>query len=412
MAFSTVQLGRLALTELPQNQATEQLSAQTLASTGRLLHVTGQEAYPLSTAAQMAALHDDLQGMVAGSYMIPVTFGDKSDRNGFYTVYSAQSGLKNWNGSKITDDWQVDLQRIGSPLEIDFESRLTGPNVVNNSFSLSATAVNWNSPPANAYAFYSGQIASTLTRACSDGPSQLVYFISAGNPPTSVRWGCGVADYGNGRARFLDSAGLERSGINFSVTNVASWTLTNGLVRVQPGSSGNTLDVACWAGGAWQTKAWDLSYTGGNMSGWQSANVLRNDYEMTILRLIKDGVGFRVQIDLTLRRGSRFVEIYINVGSPSTISVLRHTAEAGTSATGTVTATSNDAAGNKYTVGSAHTFTANTTTGGLSLAGTSTLDCYIGAVVGGSGATSGDLAADLLNQYAGRRGETVQAVRR
>ena len=42
---------------------------------------------------------------------------------------------------------------------------------------------------------------------------------------------------------------------------------------------------ACWAGGAWQNKLWDLFSTSNNLSGWSSASVLRNDYEMVIVRL-------------------------------------------------------------------------------------------------------------------------------
>jgi hypothetical protein len=409
MALSTVQLGRLALKELPQNQAGEQSSALAMSSSGRLLHIVGQEAYPLSTVAQMSALHDDLQGLVAGSYLIPVSFGDKADRNGYYTVYAAQSGLQNWTGEAITDDWAVDLQRVGSQLEVDLESRVTGPQTVSNSFAL--TGVLWNSPPAGHFGFWSGATApSAVSRASADGVNQLVW---TGLPLQSTyRWGCAVASYGNGRARFLDDNGIERSGIDFSIGNTALWTLSNGLVRVQPGTSGNVLDVSCWSAGAWQVKAWDLLAGATALSSWSSVSVLRNDYEVVIVRLLKDGAPGRTLIDLTLRRGSRFVEIYINAQIAATLKVVRHSAEAGTSATGTVTATANDAAGNRYTVGSAHGFTADTANGGLSLAATTTLDAYVGAVVGGGGAASGDAAADLLAQYAGRRGEYVQAVRR
>jgi hypothetical protein len=410
MAFSTVQLGRLALTELPQRPATEQSSAMTLDTTGRLLHVAGQEAYPLSTTARMAALHDDLQGLVKGGYLVPVTFGDKSDRNGFYTVYSAQSGLQNWNGETITDDWAVDLQRVGTDLEIDFESRLTGPTTVNTTLAL--TGAQWNSPPSGHYAFYGLGSSPSITRACSDGPAQTVYIPGGlASPPTAVRWGCPVGSYGNGRTRFLDSSGLERSGIDFSVGSVTSWTLTNGMVRVQPGATGAMLDIACWSGGAWQTKGWDLSLNAVALSGWSSVNVLRNDYETVIVRLVKDASG-RVLIDLTLRRGSRFVEVYVTTPASATIKAVRHTTEAGTAGTGTVTATANDAAGNQYTLGSAHTTTADTTNGGLSSTGSATADFYIGAVVGGTGSGALDNSSSLMQQYLGRRGEYVQAVRR
>jgi len=409
MAFSTVQIGRLSLTELPQNTATEQSSGQSLASSGQILHVTGQEAYPIFPLARMSALHDDLQGLVAAQTLLPVLFGDKTDRNGYYILSGAQSALRNWTGEAVTDDWQADLRRVGSQLEIDLESRVTGPQSVNNSFGL--TGILWNSPPGGHYAFWSGATApASISRSCADGPAQRTYLSLP--LQNTYRWGCPVASYANGRARFADDNAIERSGTGFSLGNPASWTLSNGLVRVQPGTSGNTLDVACWSSGAWQVKAWDLLSGGASLAGWSSAGLLRNDYEAVVLRLLKDNAPGRTLIDLTLRRGARFVEVYINAETAAALKAVRHSAETGSAATGVVSASANDAAGNQYCVGSAHTFTADTVNGGLSVASSTTLDVWIGAAVGGSGAVGGDTPGDLVAQYVGRRGEYVQAVRR
>lgn len=412
---STIKLGRLTLTEMPflagqDNPATE--SGSQISPYGRLLRVAGQEGYPASfTAGQLSALHDDLQGLVQAQSVIPVTFTDKSDRNAFYVVYSASNALQNWSGNElIKDGWVIDLQRVGTDHEVDFESRLTGPNTVNTTTGLTGTQ--WNSPPAGHYAFSGWGAYSVFTRACADGPAQTLYTDSFANPPTTARWGCSLSNYPNGRARFLDQNGLERSGIQFG-PSLTSWTLSNGLVQVQPGSGGNTIDVACWSGSAWHNKQWDLTYSGTNLSGWSSANLLRNDYEQVTLRLVRD-LSERILIDLTLRRGSRFLEVYIQQDlATGTFKVVRHTAEAGTSGTGTLTASVNDTNGDQYTIGSAHTVTADTTNGGLSsAAGVTSFDCYIGAVVGGTGAASIDNASSLMTQYLGRRGEYVQAVRR
>jgi hypothetical protein len=64
-----------------------------------------------------------------------------------------------------------------------------------------------------------------------------------------------------------------------------------------------------------------------------------------------------------------------------------------------VVATSNDAQGNKVVVGSARSFTGMTSQGGLNKAAAVKLDFYIGAVVGGSGAPSGDAASTLNAHY-------------
>jgi hypothetical protein len=413
---STIKLGRLTLTEMPfvngnqENPATESGSQQS--PYGRLMHVAGQEGYPVAaTTGQLSALHDDIQGLVQAQSVIPVMFTDKSDRNAYYVVYSASNALENFSGGEgVKDTWAIDLQRVGTSLEVDFESRMTGPTTVNTSLGLTGTQA--VSPPGGAYAFSSASGWATISRASADGTAQTVYTQSFANPPTSVRWGCPISSYANGRCRFIDQNGFERSGIQFGPSQ-GSWTISNGLVQVQPGSGGNTIDVACWSGSAWHNKLWDITLSGVNLSGWSSANLLRNDYEALTLRLVKDN-SERVLIDLTLRRGSRVVEIYVQQDlAAGTFKVVRHNAEAGTSGTGTLTATANDANGDQYTIGSAHATTADTVNGGLSAAaGLTAADFYIGAVVGGTGAPVLDRAAELMLEYLGRRGEQVVAVRR
>lgn len=394
MSYSKIQIGRLSLTELPQNGGVETVSQGAQQPPQRLLRIIGQEGFPINgTQASLAALHDDIQGLATGYYLVPVTFGDKSDRNAYYRVYAAQNTELDWSANEaVSDSWQIDLERVGSELEIDLESRLTGPATVNNSFSW-ASSESLFSPPSGAYALNPG--ASPITRPCADGPDQSVYV--ALGAPNSARWGCSLANYGNGRCRFLDDQGIERSGINFSPASLTTWTMSNGIVQVTPGTAGNTLTVQHWsgapaAGGArsWQNRGWDLTNAGTQLSGWSSVNLLRNDYEMLVVRLVKDVPSQgRVLIDLTLRRGSRFVEVYIASGFSSTWKLVRHNSEAGTLGglgNAALTANVDNSAGNQYTIGSAHTFTADTTNGGISATGT-TFDAYIGAVV----------ATDVLN---------------
>jgi hypothetical protein len=405
VTFSTIQLGRLALTELPQNPATEALSSLTMATSGRLLHLIGQEFLQTSSIAKLAAMQDDLEGGVAYGALIPVTFGDKVDRNGYYLLYGATNSLANWNNETIVNDWTADIQYVGRDTEVDLESRVSGPLTVQNSFSL--TGVTWNAPPIGHYGFWSGSTTpSLISRTGADGVVKVWDGLALQN---TYRWGCPVGSYAGGRARIL-SSGIERSGVNVVLTQGA-WEVQNSLVRVRPLPGGGVIEVASYSGGAFQPKAWDVQIGGVSLGAMDSATVLRNDYECAVIRLLRDTNPGRVTVDLTIRRGSRFVELYVQTAVGAIIKVVRATAEAGTSATGTVTATSNDSAGNRYTVGSAHAFTADTTNGGISLAATA-MDAYIGCVIGGSGAATGDAAADLLAQYAGRRSEYVQAVRR
>jgi hypothetical protein len=77
-----------------------------------------------------------------------------------------------------------------------------------------------------------------------------------------------------------------------------------------------------------------------------------------------------------------------------------------------VIASSNDADGNKYVVGSSKSFTADTAIGGVSKASVTALDAFVGVVAGGTGAVTGDQAANLFAQYLGSSTEVVAAVRR
>jgi hypothetical protein len=134
---------------------------------------------------------------------------------------------------------------------------------------------------------------------------------------------------------------------------------------------------------------------------------------MCIMRLVKGLSPGRASLDLTLRRGSRFVEGYLQTGTSATLAAYRSTLETNTSfaASGYVTATGDDADGNRFAVGSARTFTAHTN-GGVIKSSATSLDFWIGVEAGGGSAVSGDAATDLRSQYVACLPEAVYGVRR
>lgn len=401
--FGTVKVGRLVLREALA-VASESVNSQT---GNRQLTITGQEAKPDLTVAQLAQIQDDVQNMIDS--MVPVVFTNKSDRSGYYQVTDSSADLMNWTGEVITCAWKLTMDRLGSDTEVDVESRLSGATARNNSFA--ATGERWHAPPIGHYGYWSGSTQpSVVTRTGADGPMTVYRGLSATVNP---RYGCAVGSYLAGRVRFSDANSAERSGVNFTVA-ATGWTLSNALVQVTAASAGSgVLTVSAYTGGAMQAKAWDLLSGGVSLGVPAGATVLRNDPEAVTLRLLwTQATPGRVSADLVLRRGSRFVELYVQGEFSSTLKLVRTTAEAGTSGTGYVAATANDAAGNRYIVGSALTFTADTTLGGLSLASTTALDAFIGVVAGGGAAVAGDQAADLYAQYLGAPSESTQAVRR
>lgn len=428
--FGTVQIGRLTLREALA--VASELGSMT-STPMRTMKLTGQEAVPLLTTAQLAAVQDDLPGLIGP--LLPVTFTNKADRNGYWMVTDVQSDLMNWNGELVTATWQMTMTRIGTDTEVDLESRLTGSKTRVNSFS--ATGERTHCPPVGHYGYYSGATTPTvLVRTGSEGAMQVYRGLDT---TTNPRWGCHVETYLLGRARFLDSNDIERSGISYSVRSspaaltpsttletsttllpesgaATHWTLHNTLVKVTPisptSSSSGVLTVSAWTSGGWQDKTWDIQIGGASIGAPDTVTVLRNEPEIVVVRLLHAMQPGRATIDLTLRRGSRFVEIYVQAETSTSLAVVRPTLEAGTSGTGYVSASSDDGAGNRYLIGSAKTFTADTAHGGVSVTNATALDCFVGAVVGGHSAQAGDDAASLFNAYLGQPAELIQAVRR
>ena len=423
--FGTVTIGRLTLREALKS------ATETSGASGRQLKIVGQEAVPLLTPEQLAAVQDDLIGML-GTF-VPVTFTNKSDRNGYWYVTDASYDVMNWNGEVVTVDWQLTLDRGGTDTEIDIESRLSGSLARQNVWG--ATGVRNHVPPIGHYAYFSGATQpDTLVRTGSDG-AMLVYR----NVPTDVnpRWGCPVSAYMGGRVRFLDSHDIERSGVTFSVrptnppvvpattltpatTLVTSsgaadhWTLTNGLVKITPAPAGSgTLIISAYTGGDWHDKYWDVLLGGVSVGTPDTVSVLRNEPEIVVVRLLRTAAPGRSTIDLTLRRGFRIVEIYVQNSYSTTMKLAAFTPEAGNaSSSGYLRATSNDGDGNRYVVGSASTFTTDTVNGSISATSVVGFDAFIGVEAGGLSALAGDQAADLFSSYLGAPAETIQAVRR
>lgn len=404
MSWGTVTLGRLTVRETVE--AADKVNASTLV---RTLVLTGQESYPpLGTMAELEQRREDIMGLQG--LMIPVRFTDKPNLDGYYQVTDTGASETNWQGEVAWVNWNVSLELVGPANAVDLEDRLTAAGRVNDH---GQTGTSWHAPAVGAYGYWTGAAspAGTVSRAGTDG-TVLVYL---GLPAaTNPRWGASLANYPGGRVRFTLN-GFERTGTNLVVSGSA-WSLGNSLVRVTPAASA-TLSVDTWDSGAWAAKPWNVSVAGsGAALGVPDAvTVLRNDYELSTVRLVWDRAsGGRAVLDLTLRRGARTVEGYLQTGAANTLAVYLGTASAGTSpaSAGYVTATANDADGNRYVAVSARSFTALTVQGGLQKAATRTLDFALGVAFNGSAAQAGDTAANLVSQYLMAMADTTTGVKR
>lgn len=415
--FGVINLGRFPLVEFPTQAATDASSAPSSTSpTGRVLKLAGQESVPSATeigtsTAMLEAWRSDMAGLVHA--FVPVTFTDKTGLNGYYVVTDSSADLQNWENEQQTLTWTIDLNRVGTDFEIDLESRLTG-TTRNNSFALSGTR--WHSPSIGHYSYYSapGNSPSVVNRVGADG-THVVYLGLPSTLTTIPRWGCAVGNYMTGRVIFQDANNIERSGILFNVGNATSWTLSNGLLKVVPVPSGSgviRLQTYNSPAGYAAAKTWDLRYNNTSLGPPQGVSLLRNEPEIVVLRMVFTyQTVTRITCDLTLRRGARHVEVFLQAQTSGQFKIVRASAEVGSSATGYVYASSADSAGDKYVVGSALSTTADLVNGGISSSASVVyMDAMIGAQVNTSAA--GDLVGDLYSQYLATPSELVQGVRR
>lgn len=396
--WGSIQLGRTLLRET---------FVATESGGDRGLDLDGQESAPPLTRVVLTATHDNINAMEVDS-PAAVTFTDKPERNGYYQVKSTSSTLTEYRTEVVTADWKASLSRLGSVGEVDLQSRLTGV-VRLNDFSL--TGERWHAPPISHFGYYTGATSpSTMTRTGADGAMTVYRSVPASVSP---RWGCDPLNYLKGRVRVTDTvAGLETEGTGRALP-ASGWALSNGLVNVTPSASAGVIDVQAYTGGAWHSKLWNITLAGANVAAWDSASILRNDLEHSVIRLAASRSPGRATLDLALRRGGRTVEGYLQSGSSATLAVYLRTLETNTSAaaSGYVVATGNDADSNRFAAGSARTFTAHAN-GGVSKAAATALDFWCGVVAGGGSAVSGDAATDLRNQYVGSLAEATYAVRR
>jgi hypothetical protein len=403
MSWGTITVGRLTLRETVL--ADDRVHALTDA---RTLVIQGQESTPpLTTVAELNQRREDIMGLK--DLLVPVRFTDKPNLDGYYRVSDVGAGQTNWQGEVAWVDWNLSLELIGPANAVDLEDRLTAAGRVND-FGLTGTS--WHAPAASAYGYWlgSGTASGTVSRVGTDG-TVTVYL---GLPSdTNPRWGSTLANYGAGRCRFILDT-WERTGTNLTVAGSA-WSLDNSLVRVTP-SAAATISVDTWDSGAWATKAWNVSVAGSGafLAAPDAVTVLRNDYELATVRLVWDRAPGRAVLDLTVRRGSRLVEGYLQTGAANTLAVYLDTVEAATSPASSayVTATSSDAAGNRFIVTSARSFTALTVQGGLQKTSTRTLDFGLGVVFNGASAATGDAATDLRSQYLMAMADTTEGVKR
>lgn len=400
--YGEIKVGRVYLVE-------KEVAKET--SDGKLT-VAGQESSPPTTLAMVTWLQGQIAGMGEGR-LVPVTFRDKAERNGYYTVTQTSSDLTDYQSEVATCDWTIDLQRLGSDPEVDIQSRLTGAVRANN-FSVTGTA--WHAPAIGHYAYYTGTTSpSNFDRTSANGNIRIYSGIPANISP---KWGCDPLNYHAGRVQLTSTTYVstenEVEGVNRQI-GVTGWTLSNGVVNVTPHASAGRLTIGVYNSG-YQNVDWDVKIGGSNLGVWRSATVLRNDPEQVVLRLTAErntGTAGRDTLDLTLRRGAQFVEGYLQTNTSANLQIGGANTSASASASNGIVQAS--AGTNRRICGTAKTFnTTDTANCGFTKNSSTFLDFWIGAKVtaSGAGTASQDDSTALQNQYIGALPEVTYVVQR
>ena len=369
--YGTVTVGRLTLRE------TFVIKADVHATTGeRSVNIEGEESMPPLTEVQLRQRNEDI--MTMRDMIMPIYFTNKPDFDGLYNIEDVSAELTDYIQGVAKFAWSIRASRIGPANSAEIESRLTGITRKND---FGKTGTLWHAPAIGAYAYYTGNArpGTVLSRPSEDGTMKVFFPIPA---DTSPRWSITPQNYRLGRAR-VKIDGLERTGTNMK--DGATWELSNGVISATPAASGG-INIGAWNGSSYDTKVWNVSVgaSATPLGDYQAMSVLRNDFEMATIRLIKDmaPVG-RSTLDLSIRRGARFVEGYLQTDVAATLAVGLAVAENGTAPAsgGYVAASAGDAQGNKSIVGTARNFVAQTGRTGLQKDSAVALDFFVGAEV-------------------------------
>lgn len=302
---------------------------------------------------------------------------------------------------------QLGLTQLGGPGEVVFQSLLTG-TVHGNDAGVDATeAAPFHAPPGGHYA-YSPYHSTYVDRASEDGTIRVYTDVDWDVDPV---WQVEVADFYNGGCR-LHNAGRVVTGQHVAAPSATDWALSNGLVRLTPNGTNLRFDLEVYDGADWgglntvQVHAAAAEVTG----SWKAPYVLKNTPEEVVVRLEAD-TAVRLALDLSLRRGSRFVAGYLTRADAADLEITFEEGGASVTPTGAASVvavvTTATVDGHRQVVGAATASSRPTATTGVVAAASTTLDVFLGQELDGASAVAGDTAADLSLQYLGWLGERV-----
>lgn len=259
---------------------------------------------------------------------IPVVWDALPNITGFYRVLSARLTGEG-AGVALRGMWSLslDLERVRGFAAPLIESRLLGAKRAG--VAAGVTAVPWHAVPLGTSGYESSELPAgqANTQVTGETGSLVVVTDTPGSAFNST-----VSYYLSPASWHAGAATLKVAGqvvVGRQCRNLpADWSLSNGLVRVSPvAATPHYLTVERWTGTAWASLGnWQMGLMFGGppaifdgLHGPHALTVLRNAPECAAVRLtcgaLFMGGGLDqnyVTVDLSLRRGSKVVEVAVS----------------------------------------------------------------------------------------------------
>ena len=409
---NTLQIGRVGLDVAFENAV---VGFQELSNNEEGRQVTLSGLVKTATLADTKALRTELSALPG--QLVPILWSFDATFDGFYVVTEATLDASAQSGSYTAGGlfgFNISATLLGSEANLEFQSKLIGTVLSNDKGVTDPESAPFIATPVGAYAWEQGtESPGTLTRSSADGNVTVFRDVLRTTYPT---WGVAVADYYKGGASFTSATYLRQS--THTPNSPTDWELANGLIRVSPNATNGRIDVEHYDGSIWDTAVvWEIDVGGAEVGTWDALGVIKNRPDSASIRLVRaDSPTGRHTLDLSLRRGSRYVSGLLSTSTSATLKVALNGGGAATAITpsGASSAVavqrSSTVNGNRVVVGTANA-TPNTGDTSVSETSTTSMEFFIGSEVNYT-ASAGDTAADLCLQYLGHISETVTAVRR
>ncbi len=407
-------IGRIGVTAANGGDGATLAGPDNVTREGSTLTLTG--AIYGSTQAESVWQARQIAGLVdADEPVVPVTFSDAAELDGFYRVAAAAVNYQMVGSTSYQAfiPWQVQLEEIR-----DFRlPRIEFPvlyGLLTNSVGITAYDPAWGIP-GTVVDYYQDITADQTTRSVAEGGTARVWYgngyTTVGPTVTLARLvvAPGVAYHASARVEYEASSAVYRS-----VVGRASWPfagdvrLSNGLVRVEwSAATSSTLTLSWWDGSSWSalsTFAFTAPASAGTFTA-TSARVVRNTPEQCVVRFNatpSNTLYGSVTFDVMVRRGVRWATVYCQ--SPvNMIWVCGFTSTTATTAiTGGLRRTSNNGSGDREIIVTPAAATANHTAGTLTVnIGARTALFGIGCEVNGSAASGRDVNGEQRDEFFG-----------